>query len=71
MKFKVGDKVKFVKDLMDNQVDIKIGMTGTIIDLSEFPVEYLVDMDQITKNREKVLLFQEGELELINKTELL
>jgi len=63
LKFKVGDRVKFVKDLMGNQYTAKLGDVGTIyyIDMGG----YLVDLDRLIDCGS--FFFEEGELELLTE----
>jgi hypothetical protein len=63
LKFKVGDRVKFVKDLRGNQYTPKLGDIGTIsyIDGNE----YMVDLDGLINCGG--VFFEEGELELLTE----
>lgn len=62
MKFKVGDKVRVVKDTLDSEMD---GYTGVFVRYDQYDdslLNYYVEFDDGGEN-----WFREEELELINE----
>lgn len=55
MKFKVGDKVKFVKSVCFHTNDVKIGETYTIVYIDEFKGIYQVENGEWFKEKELTL----------------